>query len=106
MMEGLKLPWKIPFFLTLLTVLGIVIFCTKPYTQFMPVFGRDILAVDAPGLHTDETNRGCITPLFGLINRRLRSSPFGLIATAITPFMTPFMTPFVTPFMIPIMTHL
>ena len=27
-----------------------VTFCTKPYTQFMPVFARDILNVGAPGL--------------------------------------------------------
>jgi predicted MFS family arabinose efflux permease len=50
MMEGLNLAWNTPLFLTLFTVLGIVTFCTKPYTQFMPVFARDILAVGAPGL--------------------------------------------------------
>jgi predicted MFS family arabinose efflux permease len=33
-----------------LTALGIVTFCTKPYTQFIPVFARDILQVGAPGL--------------------------------------------------------
>src|SRR4030095_3243346 len=50
MVEGLNLAWNTPIFLTLFTVLGIVTFCTKPYTQFMPVFARDILAVGAPGL--------------------------------------------------------
>jgi MFS family permease len=50
MMEGLHLAWNTPIFLALFTVLGIVTFCTKPYTQFMPVFARDILHVGAPGL--------------------------------------------------------
>jgi MFS family permease len=50
MAEGLALAWNKPIFLSLLTVLGIVTFCTKPYTQFMPVFARDILQVGAPGL--------------------------------------------------------
>ncbi len=50
MVEGLKLAWKTPVFLSLLTALGVVTFCTKPYTQFMPVFARDILEVGAPGL--------------------------------------------------------
>jgi MFS family permease len=164
MVEGLNLAWNTPIFLTLFTVLGIVTFCTKPYTQFMPVFARDILAVGAPGLglllmapgagailggltlasirrfpkphsllfflaagfgtsialfavsryfilsllflfiaggfqttflsavatllqtHADETNRGRMMSLFGLINRGLGpmgSFPFGLVATAI-----------------------
>lgn len=48
--EGLHLAWTTPVFLALLTALAIVTFCTKPYTQFMPVFARDILAVGAPGL--------------------------------------------------------
>jgi predicted MFS family arabinose efflux permease len=48
--EGLVVAWKTPIFLSLFTVLGIVTFCTKPYTQFMPVFARDILEVGAPGL--------------------------------------------------------
>jgi len=50
MVEGLQLAWQTPVFLALLTVLGVVTFCTKPYTQFMPVFARDILKVGAPGL--------------------------------------------------------
>ena len=50
MVEGLNLAWTTPIFLALLTALGIVTFCTKPYTQFMPVFARDILQVGAPGL--------------------------------------------------------
>jgi MFS family permease len=50
MLEGLNLAWTTPVFLALLTALAIVTFCTKPYTQFMPVFARDILAVGAPGL--------------------------------------------------------
>jgi predicted MFS family arabinose efflux permease len=48
--EGLSLAWHMPIFLALFTTLGIVTFCTKPYTQFMPVFARDILQVGAPGL--------------------------------------------------------
>lgn len=38
MAEGLALAWNTPVLLSLFTVLGIVTFCTKPYTQFMPVF--------------------------------------------------------------------
>jgi MFS family permease len=164
MFEGITLAWKAPIFLALFTLLGIVTFCTKPYTQFMPVFARDILDVGAPGLgfllmapgagaivggltlasvrrfpkahhllfflgagfgsaiiffagsryfplsllflfiaggfqttflsftatllqsHADETNRGRIMALYGLINRGLGpmgSFPFGLVATAI-----------------------
>jgi MFS family permease len=162
--EGLALAWNTSIFLSLLTVLAIVSFCTKPYTQFMPVFARDILQVGAPGLglllmapgagailggltlasirrfpkphyllfflaagfgssiilfaisrhfslslfflffaggfqttflssiatllqtHSNETNRGRIMSLFGLINRGLGpmgSFPFGLVAAAI-----------------------
>ncbi len=50
MIEGFHLAWRAPLFLALFTVLAIVTFCTKPYTQFMPVFARDILQVGAPGL--------------------------------------------------------
>jgi len=50
MLDGLYLAWCTPIFLALFTVLAIVTFCTKPYTQFMPVFARDILNVGAPGL--------------------------------------------------------
>jgi predicted MFS family arabinose efflux permease len=50
MIDGLHLAWTTPVFLALLSALGIVTFCTKPYTQFMPVFARDILEVGAPGL--------------------------------------------------------
>jgi MFS family permease len=50
MLEGLTLAWKTPVFCALLAALAIVTFCTKPYTQFMPVFARDILHVGAPGL--------------------------------------------------------
>jgi MFS family permease len=50
MIEGLKLAWNTPVFLALLTVLAVVSFCTKPYTQFMPVFAQTILNVGAPGL--------------------------------------------------------
>jgi MFS family permease len=49
-LDGLNLAWTTPVFLALLSALGIVTFCTKPYTQFMPVFARDILGVGAPGL--------------------------------------------------------
>jgi MFS family permease len=164
MLDGLATAWRTPIFLALFTLLGVVTFCTKPYTQFMPVFARDILAVGAPGLgfllmapgagailgglslasmrrfptarrlllflgsgfgcaiilfaasrsfplsllflflaggfqttflsaiatllqsHADETNRGRIMALYGLVNRGLGpmgSFPFGLIATAI-----------------------
>jgi MFS family permease len=48
--EGLTQAWNTPMFFSLFTVLAIVTFCTKPYTQFMPVFARDILQVGAPGL--------------------------------------------------------
>ena len=50
MIDGVHLAWKTPIFFALFTVLAVVTFCTKPYTQFMPVFARDILAVGAPGL--------------------------------------------------------
>ena len=50
MAEGLKLAWNTPILLSLLTALAIVSFCTKPYTQFMPVFAVDVLQVGAPGL--------------------------------------------------------
>jgi MFS family permease len=49
-LDGLRLAWRTPIFLALFTVLAVVTFCTKPYTQFMPVFARDILHVGAPGL--------------------------------------------------------
>ncbi|MGH9820974.1 MAG: MFS transporter, partial [Pyrinomonadaceae bacterium] len=48
--DGLTAAWTTPIFLSLLTVLAVVTLCTKPYTQFMPVFARDILLVGAPGL--------------------------------------------------------
>ena len=50
MIEGFNLAWNTPIFVSLFTVLSLVSFCTKPYTQFMPVFARDILRVGAPGL--------------------------------------------------------
>jgi MFS family permease len=37
--EGLSLAWDTPIFYRIVT------FCTKPYTQFMPAFARDILQV-------------------------------------------------------------
>jgi MFS family permease len=164
MIEGFIVAWTTPIFLALFTILAVVSFCTKPYTQFMPVFARDILQVGAPGLgillmapgagailggltlasvrrfpkphlllfflaagfgaaialfagsksltfsllmlfvaggfqttflssvatllqtHTDETNRGRIMSMFGLINRGLGpmgSFPFGLLATTL-----------------------
>ena len=49
-LDGLRLAWQTPIFLALFAVLAVVTFCTKPYTQFMPVFARDILHVGAPGL--------------------------------------------------------
>jgi len=50
MAEGFGIAWRTPVFFALFGVLAIVTFCTKPYTQFMPVFARDILGVGAPGL--------------------------------------------------------
>ncbi len=50
MLGGFTVAWSTPIFLALLTALAVVSFCTKPYTQFMPVFARDILDVGAPGL--------------------------------------------------------
>lgn len=50
MLQGLSIAWNTPIFLALLLGLAVVSFCTKPYTQFMPVFARDILNVGAPGL--------------------------------------------------------
>lgn len=50
MVQGLSIAWNTPIFLALLLGLSVVSFCTKPYTQFMPVFARDILNVGAPGL--------------------------------------------------------
>ena len=49
-LDGLMLAWKTPFLLSIFTILEVVTFCTKPYTQFMPVFAEDILKVGAPGL--------------------------------------------------------
>lgn len=48
--EGLSVAWSTPMFLSLFMALAVVSFCAKPYTQFMPVFARDILHVGAPGL--------------------------------------------------------
>ena len=48
--EDMTLAWKTALFLSLFTLLAIVTFCTKPYTQFMPIFARHILHVGAPGL--------------------------------------------------------
>ena len=50
MVEGFALAWSTPMFLSLFMALGIVSFFAKPYTQFMPIFARDILQVGAPGL--------------------------------------------------------
>lgn len=50
MLNGLAAAWRTPTFFSLLTILTVVTLCTKPYTQFMPVFARDILVVGAPGL--------------------------------------------------------
>jgi MFS family permease len=49
-LEGMTLALTKPLFLSLFTLLAIVSLCTKPYTQFMPVFARDVLDVGAPGL--------------------------------------------------------
>lgn len=75
MMEGLTLAWKTPIFLALLSALGIVTFCTKPYTQFMPVFARDILQVGAPGLGLLLMAPGAGAILGGLTLASLRHFP-------------------------------
>lgn len=48
--EGLSLAWNTPIFFALFSALAVVSFCAKPYSQFMPIFARDILHVGAPGL--------------------------------------------------------
>lgn len=48
--EGLSIAWNSPIFFSIFLVLGVMSLCTKPYTQFMPIFARDILLVGAPGL--------------------------------------------------------
>ena len=75
MIEGLTLAWKTPIFLALLLSLGVVTFCTKPYTQFMPVFARDILAVGAPGLGLLLMAPGAGAILGGLTLASLRRFP-------------------------------
>jgi MFS family permease len=86
MLDGLSLAWNTPIFLALLTVLGVVSFCTKPYTQFMPVFARDILHVGAPGLGLLLMAPGAGAILGGLTLASVRRFPkpqrllFGLAA--------------------------
>jgi len=48
--DGLSVAWNDPVFFALFSLLAVMAFCAKPYTQFMPVFARDILRVGAPGL--------------------------------------------------------
>ena len=52
MAEGLALAWNTPLFLSLFTVLGIVTFCTKPYTQFMQSGNGGFASFDADNDHT------------------------------------------------------
>ena len=73
--EGLSLAWNTPIFLSLFTVLAIVTFCTKPYTQFMPVFARDILHVGAPGLGVLLMAPGAGAILGGLTLASIRRFP-------------------------------
>ena len=86
MIEGLRLAWNTPIFLALFTVLAIVSFCTKPYTQFMPVFAQTILNVGAPGLGMLLMAPGAGAILGGLTLASLRRFPrpalllFGLAA--------------------------
>ena len=75
MYEGLSLAWHVPIFLALFTTLAIVTFCTKPYTQFMPVFARDILYVGAPGLGMLLMAPGAGAILGGLTLASLRRFP-------------------------------
>ena len=86
MIEGLRLAWNTPIFLALFMVLAIVSFCTKPYTQFMPVFAQTILNVGAPGLGMLLMAPGAGAILGGLTLASLRRFPrpawllFGLAA--------------------------
>jgi len=86
MIEGLRLAWNTPIFLALFTVLAVVSFCTKPYTQFMPVFAQTILNVGAPGLGMLLMAPGAGAILGGLTLASLRRFPrparllFGLAA--------------------------
>ncbi len=86
MVEGLRLAWNTPIFLALLTVLAVVSFCTKPYTQFMPVFAETILNVGAPGLGILLMAPGAGAILGGLTLASVRRFPrparllFGLAA--------------------------
>jgi predicted MFS family arabinose efflux permease len=73
--DGLQLAWHTPIFLSLFTVLGVVTFCTKPYTQFMPVFARDILDAGAPGLGLLLMAPGAGAILGGLTLATLRHFP-------------------------------
>lgn len=85
-LEGLSLAWNTPMFFSLFVILGIVTFCTKPYTQFMPVFARDILQVGAPGLGLLLMAPGAGAILGGLTLASVRRFPkphrllFGLAA--------------------------
>jgi len=86
MIDGFKLAWHTPVFLALLTVLAVVSFCTKPYTQFMPVFAQTILNVGAPGLGMLLMAPGAGAILGGLTLASVRRFPrparllFGLAA--------------------------
>ena len=86
MIDGLRLAWNTPVFLALFTVLAIVSFCTKPYTQFMPVFAQTILNVGAPGLGMLLMAPGAGAILGGLTLASVRRFPrparllFGLAA--------------------------
>jgi hypothetical protein len=75
MVEGLKLAWNTPVFLALFTVLAVVSFCTKPYTQFMPVFAQTILNVGAPGLGMLLMAPGAGAIVGGLTLASVRSFP-------------------------------
>jgi MFS family permease len=75
MIDGFTIAWRTPIFLALLTALAIVSFCTKPYTQFMPVFARDILQVGAPGLGILLMAPGAGAILGGLTLASLRRFP-------------------------------
>jgi MFS transporter, DHA1 family, staphyloferrin A biosynthesis exporter len=75
MIQGFSLAWNTPLILALLSGLAVVSFCTKPYTQFMPVFARDILHVGAPGLGLLLMAPGAGAILGGLILASLRRYP-------------------------------
>ncbi len=67
MVEGISMAWQSPIFISLFVTLAVVSFFVRPYTQFMPIFARDILSVGAPGLGLLLTAPGAGAVCGGLI---------------------------------------